>query len=276
MDNTKDVGTILREARLAKGLTIAEVEKSINIRSYYLEAIEDDNYEKTPEEVFVKGMIRNYGNFLGLDGLELVNIYKASKTGSSTENVRSIGIREVDKVKLNIQLKDKRDMGSGTGKFEFPFRQFFVGFIACLLIAAIYVSMPMITGYFASSDNNASVAAESAQQPAPAEPVTETSPEPEAEAAPQPVAATAADSKVVIDIEAGGNCWLEVNADGEEVFAGMLRMNDRKTYEAQDKLIVKYGNTGVMSVKVNGVLQDMQGEQGVSIKTYTASRSSNG
>lgn len=273
MENTKDVGTILREARLAKGLTIAEVEKSINIRSYYLEAIEDNNYEKTPEEVFVKGMIRNYGNFLGLDGLELVNIYKASKAGSSTENVRSIGIREVDKVKLNIQLKDKRDMGSGTGKFEFPVRQFFVGVIACLLIAAMYVSMPMITDYFASSGDNASVAAESAQQPAPAEPVMETSPEPEA--APQPVAATAADTKVVIDIEAGGNCWLEVNADGEEVFAGMLRMNDRKTYEAQDKLIVKYGNTGVMSVKVNGVLQDMQGEQGVSIKTYTASRSSN-
>lgn len=66
MDSEKTVGTILREARLAKRLSLADAEKGTSIRSRYLEALERDEYDKTPGEVFMKGMIRNYGNFLGL------------------------------------------------------------------------------------------------------------------------------------------------------------------------------------------------------------------
>ena len=42
-----------------------------------------------------------------------------------------------------------------------------------------------------------------------------------------------------------------------------------KFFEADEKLVVKYGNVGVMEVKVNGEPVSMQGEQGVAIKTYT-------
>ncbi len=120
MDSEKTVGTILREARLAKRLSLADAEKGTSIRSRYLEALERDEYDKTPGEVFLKGMIRNYGNFLGLNGPELVQLYKASAAGVAKEAVKSAGIREVDKVKLNIQLKNPRDVGSGTGKLELP------------------------------------------------------------------------------------------------------------------------------------------------------------
>ena len=120
MDTEKSVGTLLREARLAKKLSLAEAEQGTSIRRRYLEAIENDEYEKTPGEVFLKGMLRNYGNFLGLNGPELVQLYKASTTGMRKESARSAGIREVDKVKLNIQLKNPRDIGSGTGKLELP------------------------------------------------------------------------------------------------------------------------------------------------------------
>ena len=98
MDTEKTVGTLLREARLAKGLSLAEAEQATSIRARYLEAIEKDEYEKTPGEVFLKGMLRNYGNFLGLDGLELVHMYKASAVGKPKDAVKSRGIREVDKV----------------------------------------------------------------------------------------------------------------------------------------------------------------------------------
>ena len=74
MDTEKTVGTLLREARLAKGLSLAEAEQATSIRARCLEAIEKDEYEKAPGEVFLKGMLRNYGNFLGLDGLELVHM----------------------------------------------------------------------------------------------------------------------------------------------------------------------------------------------------------
>ena len=42
MDTEKSVGTLLREARLAKGLSIAEAEHGTSIRGRYLEALERD------------------------------------------------------------------------------------------------------------------------------------------------------------------------------------------------------------------------------------------
>ena len=83
-DKEKTVGAILKEARLAKGISLADAEKATSIRSRYLQAVENDEYDKTPGEVFLKGIIRNYGNYLGLNGSELVNEYKASAAGMAS------------------------------------------------------------------------------------------------------------------------------------------------------------------------------------------------
>lgn len=252
MDTEKTVGAILREARLAKGLSLAEVEKGTSIRSRYLEAVEKDEYDKTPGEVFLKGIIRNYGNYLGLNGPELVDMYKAAAAGVAKDSVRSAGIREVDKVRLNIQLKEKRDIGSGTGRVELPnfsLRQCLAGLAVVVVVAGGYFAVPQAVDYFKSRPQSAPAAAEE-QKPAPA------------------AAAPVVLDKVVVEMEANGPCWLEVNADGKEIFAGMLQPKDKRSYEAKDKLIIKYGNIGVMSVKVNGESVDMQGEHGVAVKTY--------
>ena len=153
-DKEKTVGAILKEARLAKGISLADAEKATSIRSRYLQAVENDEYDKTPGEVFLKGIIRNYGNYLGLNGPELVNEYKASAAGMAAEAVRSQGIREVEKVRLNIQLKDKRDIGSGTGRFEMPglpklpMKQCLAGLAAVAVLTAGYFAIPATIDYF--------------------------------------------------------------------------------------------------------------------------------
>lgn len=257
MDTEKSVGTLLREARLAKGLSLAEAEQGTSIRGRYLEALEKDEYDKTPGEVFLKGMIRNYGNFLGLNGPELVQLYKASAAGVAKEAMRSAGIREVDKVKLNIQLKNPRDIGSGTGKLELPsmpklsgfdVRQALAGVAVLLVLAGGYFAIPRAIDYF----NNRPVAVASVEK--------------KEESAAKPAVVW---DKVQVQMEATGDCWLEVQADGKEIFAGMMRAKDKKTFEAKDKLIVKYGNIGVMKLEVNGESVDLKGEHGVQVKTYT-------
>ena len=75
--------------------------------------------------------------------------------------------------------------------------------------------------------------------------------------------------KVQVQMEATDNCWLEVKADGKEIFAGMMKAKDKRTFEAKDKLIVKYGNIGVMKLIFNGEPVDLQGQHGVQVKTYT-------
>ena len=62
-----EIGQSLREAREAKGLTLDDVEQEIRIRSNYLEALENEDYDRLPGEVYVRGFLRNYARFLGVD-----------------------------------------------------------------------------------------------------------------------------------------------------------------------------------------------------------------
>ena len=251
MDNEKTVGTILKEAREAKGYSLADVERETSIRSRYLEAVENDEYDKTPGEVFVKGIIRNYGNFLGLDGMELVTQYKASAAGVAAEAARSNGIREVEKVRLNIQLKDKRDIGSGTGRFEMPklpMKQLAAGVACVAVLVAGYFAIPAAIDY--------------------AKNLPKDEPKQVEQAKPESKPAVAAD-RVTVELEAEGSCWLEASADGKEIFAGMLQAKDKKAFEAKEKLVVKYGNIGAVKIRVNGELIDLKDEHGVAVKTYT-------
>ena len=253
MESEKSVGTILKEARLAKGLSIADAEQATSVRARYLEAVENDEYEKTPGEVFLKGIIRNYGNYLGLDGLELVKLYKANHQGVAAENINSAGIREVEKVRLNIQLKEKRDIGSGTGRFEMPqlpMKQIAAGLAVVVLLGIGYVAVPKVIDYFKNMPQ-----AEQKQEEVQANASTAVKP-------------PSVLDKVQVEMEAKDSCWTEVTADGKEVFVGMLNAKDKRTFEAKDKIVVKYGNIGAMKLVVNGQPVDLKGEHGVAVKTY--------
>ena len=63
----KRVGQILKEERLRRKLTLDDIEKYTKIRRKVLEALEEGDYSKLPAETFVKGFIKNYGEFLNLE-----------------------------------------------------------------------------------------------------------------------------------------------------------------------------------------------------------------
>ena len=269
MENLNSVGSILKEARVKKGLSLIDAEKATTIRCAYLDALEQDEYYKLPEEVFIKGMIRNYGNFLGLNGPELVDLYKAEKAGTAIEKVKSKGIREVDNVKLNISLKQHRSAGSGTNAYQGPSsnkqaiaKQIFAGLLGVVILVGGYFGIPKAMELLNSKNEGKPSVVIEVASPEASKPNAEATNKQAAQLAPVV-------ENVVVEMTAHGKCWLEVNADGVSVFEGMLSAQDTKTFEAKDKLIVKYGNVGVMEVKVNGQPVSMQGEQGVAIKTYT-------
>ena len=268
MENVNSVGSILKEARIKKGLSLIDAEKATTIRCYYLDALEQDEYYKLPEEVFIKGMIRNYGNFLGLNGPELVDLYKAEKAGTAVEKVKSKGIREVENVKMNISLKQHRSAGSGPEAYQGPSsnkqalaKQIFAGFLGVVVLVGGYFGIPKAMEMLNSKNEVKTTAVIEVATPATTKANDATNKQ-AAELAPVV-------ENVVVEMTAHGKCWLEVSADGASIFEGMLSAQDTKTFEAKDKLIVKYGNVGVMEVKVNGQPVSMQGEQGVAIKTYT-------
>jgi len=60
------VGTMLREARLRRGLTITEAAGDTRINPAYLEAIESERWELMPAPVYARGFFRAYARYLGV------------------------------------------------------------------------------------------------------------------------------------------------------------------------------------------------------------------
>jgi len=68
----ESIGQQLKKARLARNLTLEQVVEATRIRAYYLEAIEDDNFEVLPSPVQARGFLRLYADFLDRSLDELI------------------------------------------------------------------------------------------------------------------------------------------------------------------------------------------------------------
>lgn len=66
-ESQQEPGESLRQAREAAGLTTKEVADSLNLVLSNIEAIEANQYEKMNAGLFVRGYVKNYARFLGLD-----------------------------------------------------------------------------------------------------------------------------------------------------------------------------------------------------------------
>jgi hypothetical protein len=72
-----EIGNSLREARVRQGLDYTEIELATKVRAKYLQALEDERFELLPAQPYVKGFLRTYAEFLGLDGQLYVDEYNS-------------------------------------------------------------------------------------------------------------------------------------------------------------------------------------------------------
>ncbi len=77
------IGEKLRFTREAKKLTIKDVVKETNISPTYIEALEEEDFDRFPSETYLIGFLRAYSEFLKLDAEEIVQAYKGYKIGES-------------------------------------------------------------------------------------------------------------------------------------------------------------------------------------------------
>jgi transcriptional regulator with XRE-family HTH domain len=62
-----EIGQSLRQARGARGLSLAEVEARTHIRGRYLAALEDERFDLLPGDAYARGFLRTYAEVLDLD-----------------------------------------------------------------------------------------------------------------------------------------------------------------------------------------------------------------
>jgi len=104
-----DIGTIgqkLKSAREAKGVSVSEAAASTKILSKFIEAMEDDNFEKLSAPVYVKSFVRLYAKYLNLDPLPLIEGLKIEDqddlSPSITDDVR------INLIKTEVSLKNSQ------------------------------------------------------------------------------------------------------------------------------------------------------------------------
>lgn len=80
----KSVGTLtlgekLKKLRSDKRTSISEASRFTKIQPAYLEYLEEGIWEKLPADVYVKGFLRSYADFLGVDEKILIRLYEREK-----------------------------------------------------------------------------------------------------------------------------------------------------------------------------------------------------
>ena len=230
----ESLGQYFKRAREHKGWTLEEAAEKTRILSPFLQAVEEDNYEQLPAEVFAKGFVRSYGHLLGLPDMEVLS--KFEESGGQFYAKRDE--REQLKVRIREEARRKK-----TNKF------IVAGIVGLALIALGIAST--------ESESAESVPIDVAGNFSPGLPLEGI----------LPVA-----SKLVLEVEAVERAWVMVQADHDPAHEVMLSPGERVRWSADQRLRLTLGNAGGVRISLNGKLQGPYGGSGKVIKDLTFTR----
>ncbi|MCD6289896.1 MAG: helix-turn-helix domain-containing protein [Anaerolineae bacterium] len=287
-----DLGQWLREAREARGLSLAEVEEATRIRQYYLSALESDDWAALPSETVGRGFLRNYALFLGLNAEELLT-RRQEECGESDQSLADVSpSRPVDYRPIEFDLKIEDEPGSSS-----RLRWIVMGVIvAALLIAAGWA----ITRYPYSLTSWIPHAATTPTAPAPASPTarptftpthasTPTEPAttptvgvfllptptptptsiPTHTPTPVPIKPTHKD-EIRIVTRITERAWLRVVVDGQVALETILEPGDEREWVGKRSVTVRSGNAGGVEILIDGQDLGTMGEPGQVVeRTWT-------
>ncbi len=222
-----EIGNSLREARLRKRLEFREVEQATKIRSRYLRALEEEDFEALPAETYVRGFLRAYAEALGLDGQLYVDEYNSRfVTGEDSSPLRP----------RRSQPRKRPGGGIETN-------------VILLALTAIGVMTALVIAAWKFSSSPEPVAGPG--RPSPSLPQRPAAKRPARPARPPAVRVTPA--RLLVQAT-GGDCWLQVHADsasGKLLYQGTLERGQQQLFE--DKVLwLRLESPANVLVKLNG------------------------
>lgn len=303
------IGETLRRERLRRNLELDEISRELKISSKFLEAIEDERFDKLPRGVFAKSFVRQYARLLGLDEEELAGEVQRAVEPSSggpqfAERAPQPVLSEirVPRVEAWENVADSRLSRSSS----LPALAMVV--VAMLVCSGVYAlwqrtrrpvppredaavptqaaptqaaqaqpsrvppevqpGTPPDTAQRQSSqvqplaqntaDRPAGAgAAPGASEAKPAVPGGAAAVSPAAQ--PSPGTATQVqipesnpNAPVRVAVTADDVVWVSAKADGKFTFSGTLSANQTRTFDANDTVILRLGNAGGVTIKLNG------------------------
>ncbi len=94
-------GTIIKKERERQNLSLEDISAGTKIQKHYLEALENDEYEKFPSAVYAKGFLQNYARYLKIDPGKVLALFRRSVDDNSKAEVR-YSKRSIKDVKFTV------------------------------------------------------------------------------------------------------------------------------------------------------------------------------
>lgn len=235
------IGSTLRDARVRRDISLQQVEDDTKIRIKYIQAMENEDFDVLPSGMYVKGFLRTYAEYLGIDYQMILDEYNERYgSGEYREHV--------------IQPPQ-------TAKPRPPRKHQSYLYVAILAVAIIAVLAYL--GWGNSKSETPTLVTTSAMEPA-----TQTAPA-AAPVAPPTQTKPAVLESVTFSSTSTDN-WVAVrkgSASGEPIWAGKLEPGETKSLgraelAGLDKAWLEVGSSTGLEVQVNGQTQQLSSEPG--------------
>jgi len=235
-----EIGNSLREARVRQSLDFPEIEQATKIRGKYLRALEDENFEQLPGQTYVKGFLRTYADYLGLEGQLYVDEYNSRYVSGADEEAAT------------------RFRGGGS----MPRSTRLMSSAVVIALTAIFVAFALvIVAWKVGGAENRGVVDVGGNTP-----TTKQKPHRTAQHKQTPSTATAVH---LVVSATKGNSWVEVHrgasAAGEVVYQGTLERGDQQVFN-QRRLWLRIDYPHNVVVKLNGLRTPLSGSAPVDLR----------
>lgn len=284
-----ELGALLRKAREERGISLLEAEQATRIRRVFLQAIEEDRFGDLPGEVYGRGFVKSYASFLGLDPDEALRAYPRAAAPQPmrapemlNEPLTPLAHRLTHWILLLLLL------GALAVGGWYVYQTYWVSQGWRVLSAWPPRIGPPGEALDEATPGASATTPAATRTPTPTrtadltEPVAEVdatmTPTPTATptATPTPAPPTPTPTAtpfvgIAIEVVAQADTYLEIRADGELIWIGILRAQETAAWSADEIMEMRIGNAGGLQVIVNGQDVGPLGESGEVINvTYRA------
>ena len=222
-----EIGNTLREARVRRNLTLQQVEEDTKIRVKYVQAMENEDFDVMPGATYVKGFLRTYSGYLGLDPEVILGEYRSRVSPASEKHEPFGGSSVIGKPHSH---RDRNTL-------------VFVAVI-CLLVLGVLIVLGRGGGQKTPQTSPSALGIGS--------PTPTTTPSTHASQA-----ATDKLKNVVRVNAAFGDCWTQVRKDGATgsvLFTGTVPKGHSRTFKYK-VLWVRLGSPSMVKLVVEGKTQ---------------------
>lgn len=230
------MGAYLRAARTEQRISLERAAQDTKIKADFLMRMESDEFDFIAP-AYARGFLRSYARFLGLDDEPFLEEFD-----------RRFGTRPVDTVQMVAADRGK----TKKVRDHSPFSRWT---ILLVLAAGVLLALGLI-GYFAPQParDRGRAAVEATESPSPTStPERERKKKPTPTPSPTPTENLFLAEGIELTVEAvEGDCWVDIHADGEDLFAETLSAGETETFSAEDEMVVVLGAPGNIELTLNG------------------------